>query len=318
MPTPTSTRPRCRCRTAPPARADSNSDRPASVASPMPIDRLQKAEIGRHIDGRDAGGRIQPEADRRAGERGKPERVAERVGDERGEQHPRRTAIDLPQVAQRQHIVGAQQPVARGGEAQRREHVAPREWRADARRHCGCAAAPARDAERTTTPPNTSSAASGPTQRRPRSVPISRKSPRCRGRLTAARPSAGERLVLDAVRLHGLLALAALVVLACTPGSCLRTRPPASRPRRRGCGWRCGRGTSDRARSRPRSPGNSSSASSSARSVSMSRSLVGSSSSSTLPPDFSTLARCTRLRSPPESSPISCCCCVPLKLKRPT
>ena len=64
-------------------------------------------------------------------------------------------------------------------------------------------------------------------------------------------------------------------------------------------------------------PGNSSSASSSARSVSTSRSLVGSSSSSTLPPDFSTLARCTRLRSPPDSSPISCCCWVPLKLKRP-
>ena len=49
-----------------------------------------------------------------------------------------------------------------------------------------------------------------------------------------------------------------------------------------------------------------------------SRSLVGSSSSSTLPPSLSTLARWTRLRSPPESSPINCCCCEPLKLKRPT
>ena len=50
-------------------------------------------------------------------------------------------------------------------------------------------------------------------------------------------------------------------------------------------------------------PAKSSSASSSARSVSTSRSLVGSSSSSTLAPDFSILARCTRLRSPPESVP---------------
>src|ERR1700733_7917680 len=60
------------------------------------------------------------------------------------------------------------------------------------------------------------------------------------------------------------------------------------------------------------------SASSRARSVSMSRSLVGSSSRSTLPPDLSTLARCTRLRSPPDRSPMNCCCCAPLKLKRPT
>jgi hypothetical protein len=49
--------------------------------------------------------------------------------------------------------------------------------------------------------------------------------------------------------------------------------------------------------------GKSSSASSSARSVSPSRSLVGSSRRSTLAPDLSILARCTRLRSPPESCP---------------
>jgi hypothetical protein len=51
-------------------------------------------------------------------------------------------------------------------------------------------------------------------------------------------------------------------------------------------------------------------------SVSVSRSLVGSSSSSTLPPDFSSLARCTRLRWPPESMPTFCCWSPPLKLKR--
>ena len=46
-------------------------------------------------------------------------------------------------------------------------------------------------------------------------------------------------------------------------------------------------------------PAKSSSASSSARSVSTSRSFVGSSSSSTLPPERSSFARWTRLRSPP-------------------
>ena len=57
-----------------------------------------------------------------------------------------------------------------------------------------------------------------------------------------------------------------------------------------------------------------SSASSSARSVSTSRSLVGSSSSRTLPPVRSSLARCRRLRSPPESLPTSFCWSEPLKL----
>src|SRR5262249_27659031 len=50
-------------------------------------------------------------------------------------------------------------------------------------------------------------------------------------------------------------------------------------------------------------PAKSSRASSSARSVSTSRSLVGSSSSSTLPPLFSSFARWTRLRPPPENTP---------------
>src|SRR5467141_137508 len=61
-------------------------------------------------------------------------------------------------------------------------------------------------------------------------------------------------------------------------------------------------------------PAKSSSASSSARNVSTSRSLVGSSSNSTLAPDLSILARCTRLRSPPESWPTFFCWSAPLKL----
>src|SRR5579883_2783957 len=56
-------------------------------------------------------------------------------------------------------------------------------------------------------------------------------------------------------------------------------------------------------------------ASSRARRVSTSRSLVGSSSRRTLAPDLSILARCTRLRSPPESVPTFFCWSAPLKLK---
>src|ERR671916_502831 len=62
-------------------------------------------------------------------------------------------------------------------------------------------------------------------------------------------------------------------------------------------------------------PANESSACSSARSVSTSRSLVGSSSSSRLPPRRSSLARCTRLRSPPDSAPTLRCWSEPRKLK---
>src|SRR6476646_9524354 len=62
----------------------------------------------------------------------------------------------------------------------------------------------------------------------------------------------------------------------------------------------------------------SSSASSSARSVSTSRSLLGSSSSSTLAPVLSILARCTRLRSPPDNEPIFFCWSPPLKLNAET
>jgi hypothetical protein len=65
-------------------------------------------------------------------------------------------------------------------------------------------------------------------------------------------------------------------------------------------------------------PGNDSSPASSARNVSTSRSLVGSSSSSTLPPDWSSLARWTRFLSPPDSAPTSFCWSVPRKLKLDT
>ena len=60
-------------------------------------------------------------------------------------------------------------------------------------------------------------------------------------------------------------------------------------------------------------PGYSSSASSSEDSVSTSRSLVGSSSSSMLPPIFRVSARLSRLRSPPESTPAFFCWSGPLK-----
>ena len=108
--------------------------------------------------------------------------------------------------------------------------------------------------------------------------------------------------------------------LACaalrTPGSSPRTRPPCCPPRTPGCASRCGPGTSGRARSPPHSRRSSISASSSARSVSTSRSLVGSSSSSRLPPLRSSFARWMRFRSPPEQLPTSFCWSGPLKLNR--
>ena len=55
---------------------------------------------------------------------------------------------------------------------------------------------------------------------------------------------------------------------------------------------------------------------SSERSVATSRSFVGSSRSRRLPPAVRSFARCTRLRSPPESTPTFFCCSAPRKLKR--
>src|SRR5580765_3572828 len=65
-------------------------------------------------------------------------------------------------------------------------------------------------------------------------------------------------------------------------------------------------------------PAKFSNASSKARNVFTSRSFVGSSSSRTFAPSFSIFARCTRLRSPPESIETFFCCSEPEKLKRPT
>src|SRR5690606_32694409 len=65
-------------------------------------------------------------------------------------------------------------------------------------------------------------------------------------------------------------------------------------------------------------PGNSSSAFSKLDRVSTSRSLVGSSSSSTLPPIFRVRARLSRLRSPPDSTPTGFCWSGPLKPKAAT
>ena len=62
-------------------------------------------------------------------------------------------------------------------------------------------------------------------------------------------------------------------------------------------------------------PAKLSSASSSDRSVSTSRSLVGSSSSSRLLPFFSSFARWTRLRSPPDSVPTLRCCAAALEVE---
>ena len=105
------------------------------------------------------------------------------------------------------------------------------------------------------------------------------------------------------MRLVGGGAEAALAVGLVVLDSSPRTTRRGCRPRTRACASRCGRGTSGRGEMTTAQPAKSTSASSSARSVSTSRSLVGSSSSSRLQPRFSSFARCTRLRSPPESDP---------------
>ena len=70
-----------------------------------------------------------------------------------------------------------------------------------------------------------------------------RRARRCSG---ARRSDARQRLVADAVRLVGVGAEPALAVGLVVLRSCPRTRPPGCRLRRRGCAWRCGRGTSGR------------------------------------------------------------------------
>ena len=126
--------------------------------------------------------------------------------------------------------------------------------------------------------------------------------------------SAGERLVLDAVRLVGAApsSLWRHASYSVKLPSNQRTWLSPSKART----WVAMRSRNQRSwLMTTAQPGKLSSASSRARSVSTSRSLVGSSSSSTLPPVFSTLARWTRLRSPPERSPTRFCWSLPLKLK---
>ena len=100
--------------------------------------------------------------------------------------------------------------------------------------------------------------------------------------------------------------------------SCRRTRPPRCPPSK---AMMCVAMRSRNQRSwltTTRHPANSTSASSSARRVSTSRSLVGSSSSSRLAPPRRSFARCTRLRSPPDSVPTLRCWSLPRKLNHET
>ena len=122
----------------------------------------------------------------------------------------------------------------------------------------------------------------------------SRRSSRSRPRPSAfvACLRARERAVLDAVRLVGFGAEALVAVDLVVAEVAFERTALRCRLRTRARAWRCGRGTNDRGRSPPRNRGTRDSASSSARSVSTSRSLVGSSSSSTLPPISNAFARC--------------------------
>ncbi len=81
---------------------------------------------GGDIDRGDPGCRIQPEADRGAGECREAERMTEGVGDERGE-YDAGVGYRLAQITQRQQIVEAQQPVARRGAGESRQDARPRQ-----------------------------------------------------------------------------------------------------------------------------------------------------------------------------------------------
>ena len=132
-------------------------------------------------------------------------------------------------------------------------------------------------------------------------------------RVTPIALRANERLVLDAVRLERFGAARLVTHSAYSPHVPSNHVTCESPSKARMC-------VATRSRNQrswvitTAQPAKSSSASSSARSVSTSRSLVGSSSSSTLPPLRSSFARCTRFRSPPERSPTGFCWSPPLKL----
>ena len=101
---------------------DSSSDSPEMVARPIPSDRLQKAvTVATSIA-------VSPAVTYRRKRMAAPvndgeaQRMAEGIGDERGEQDAR-VGDRAPQIAQRQHLVGRQQPVAERGEQQRRQNL---------------------------------------------------------------------------------------------------------------------------------------------------------------------------------------------------
>ncbi len=79
---------------------------------------------GRDVDRGDAGGRIQAEADRSAGEGREAQSVTEGVGDERGE-YDARVGYRLAQIAQRHQVIEAQQPVARRGAGESDQDAPP-------------------------------------------------------------------------------------------------------------------------------------------------------------------------------------------------
>ena len=84
--------------------------------------------------------------------------------------------------------------------------------------------------------------------------------------------------------------------------SCPRSGRPCRRPRRRGWRWPPCRGSSGRGSPAARCRRSRSSSRSRTLRVTMSRSLVGSSSTSTLAPSRNSRASSSRLRSPPESA----------------
>ena len=217
----------------------------------QPDAEREAAEGGhrRHLDGADAGGHVQAEADGAAGEDGKAERVPERVGDEGGEEDAR--VGDQPaQVTQRQHLVGAEQPVAERREAQGREDLPARDG-VQVRKH-------ALDVQVRELTVQHGHHEGEDQQRRERSRPSARRAapaPRASSQLgsrgtrcaAAAGPSASAACSGCGAAARRPRPCGACSP-RCSPGSCPRTRPPASRPRRTGCGSRCDRGTSDRGR----------------------------------------------------------------------
>ena len=239
----------CRCSTVAACAGDSSSDRPEMVASPMPSERLQKA-----VTVATSMALMPAVAYRRKRmalpvKMAKAERVPERVGDEGGEEDAR--VGDQPaQVAQRQHLVGAEQPVAGA--------VKPRAARI-CRRGMACRCANTlldvqlrelvvqdghHDGEHQQRRERTDPAPEGPLLLLARRRSWARGGHGCAAAAVPSASAACSGCGAAARRPRPCGACSP----RCSPGSCPRTRPPANRPRRRGCGSRCDRGTSDRGR----------------------------------------------------------------------